>query len=136
MSIKGTFDAFDGVPCSWSTAASYCTRVRAILFLFTTLKGEEGPMAGDPSRSASKIMSISEAFGDRCNIDAYRRRRLVVKNLLNPFQDRRCKFGDDIESLEVVDDLLRLGGTKDDSTSLGLPCYPGKSELSGGAAEV
>lgn len=37
--------------------------------------------------------------------------RLVLKDRLNLVEDLGCQLGNDVQGLQVVDHLLRLGGT-------------------------
>lgn len=51
-------------------------------------------------------------------------RRLILQYLFDFIQDFRGKLGNDIQRLQVFDNLLWLGSTKNNSTSIRISSYP------------
>lgn len=69
-------------------------------------------------------------------IDAYLRLRLVAQDLVNLLDDLRSQFGNDLECLQVVENLLGFRRAQDDCAGAGIPRNPCQSKLGGVAAEL
>lgn len=66
----------------------------------------------------------------------HHRLRLVLQDPVDLFQDLWRELGDDVEGLQVVDDLLRLRGTEDDSARVRVRREPRQGEVRYRAAQL
>ena len=55
--------------------------------------------------------------------------RLIPQNLLNLIQNLRRKLRNNLKRLKVINNLLRFGSTKDNSTRAGFLSYPSQREV-------
>ena len=74
-----------------------------------------------------------EVYSSKASI--YRARWLVLQNRFNPVHYLRCEFGDNVESLQVIKDLLRFRGSEDDSACVRVLCDPRKCQMRDGATK-
>jgi hypothetical protein len=63
-------------------------------------------------------------------------RRLVVKDLLNLLHKLGGQLFEQLQSAEVILQLLNLGSTKDDSRNVGVLCCPCQTELGNGTTKL
>jgi len=54
----------------------------------------------------------------------------VFQDLLNLVQNFGSEFGYDFQCLQIVENLLWLAGTENDSAGIWIPRHPGQSEMS------
>lgn len=103
---------------------------------YCNFQGRMGSRGGRPHSRCSKDKCLvsHQVFRGR-KIGTYLGTRLGSEDLLDPLEDRGCQLGNHIEGLEVLDDLLGLGGTEDHCASGWFDGDPGERELRSCAAK-